>query len=82
MTIRKGNLYLFYIERNECMSNRNLTYGIGLGVAGAVAGMQLYQRMTPKSQRQIQKSVRNAADQLNDLVQEIGDRLNNISMMD
>ncbi|MEA4988175.1 hypothetical protein [Anaerovorax sp. IOR16] len=64
------------------MNNRNLTYGIGLGVAGAIAGMQFYQRMTPKSQRQLQKSVKNAADQLNDLMQEVGDRLNNITMMD
>ncbi|WP_324824040.1 hypothetical protein [Sinanaerobacter sp. ZZT-01] len=64
------------------MNNRNLTYGIGLGVAGTIAGMQLYQKMTPRTQRKIQKNVRNAADQLNDLVQEIGDRLNDISMMD
>lgn len=78
----QGNLKVFYRERNEYMSNHNLTYGIGLGIAGTIAGMQIYQNMTPKSQRHLQKNVRNAADQLNDLVQEIGDRLDNISMMD
>jgi len=64
------------------MNNHNLTYGIGLGVIGTIAGMQLYQNMAPKTQRKIKKNVRNAADQLNDLVQDIGDRLNDISMMD
>ncbi len=64
------------------MNNHNLTYGIGLGVVGAIAGMQLYERMTPKTQRQIRKGVKNAAEQLNDLVEEIGERLNDISMLD
>ena len=44
---------------------------IGIGIAGAIIGMHIYMCMPDKNQRQIQKTLREAVDDLKDIADRI-----------
>lgn len=55
------------------MSHNRLAYSLGIGIAGALIGLEAYMLMSPKYQNSMQKSLKKAVDELADIVEDIGD---------
>ena len=50
-----------------------LAYTLGLGIAGALIGVEAYMLMSPRGQNNMQRSLKKAVDELSDIVEDIGD---------
>lgn len=60
------------------MNNRNnaFAFTLGLGMAGGLIGSYLL--MSPKHQKDIQKNLSRAVDELTDIIDDIGDGIKNL----
>lgn len=60
------------------MSNNRFAYSLGLGIAGALIGLEAYMLMSPRGQNNMKKSLKKAVDELADIVEDIGDGMRNL----
>ncbi len=58
--------------------NHAIAGAFGIGLAGAVVGMNVYMMLSPGSQRKMQKSMKKAVSELSEIAEEIGDAIQDL----
>lgn len=61
------------------MNGKNVfSCAFGLGLAGGLVGIHAYMLMTPHSHRELRNSIKNAADELASVAEDIGQGIRNM----
>ena len=53
--------------------HKAISYTLGLGIVGALIGVEAYMLMSPRGKNTMHRSLKKAVDELSDIVEDIGD---------